>query len=151
MKQVHLLTKALIVIGALSGCDAGPKSGRGFTLPDGDAARGQKTFVALQCHACHTVSGVELPESEPELEQRVHLGGEVDRISTYGQLVTSIINPSHKLADRYRPEDVATDGESRMVNYNEVMTVQELIDLTVFLQSRYRIQPFDPTHYPTYY
>lgn len=110
-----------------------------------------EAFVTLQCHACHTVSGVELPEIEAELEQRVHLGGEVDHISTYGELVRSIINPSHKLAERYHSSDVATDGESRMANYNEAMTVQELIDLTAFLQSHYRIRPFDPTLYPTYY
>jgi hypothetical protein len=141
---------AIVVIG-LSGCDQGPKSGKGFTLPEGDAARGQETFVKLQCHACHTVSGVELPETEPELESHVRLGGEVERISTYGELVTSIINPSHKLAKGYKPADVAQDGESKMANYNDVMTVHELIDLTAFLQSHYQLKPFEPSHYPMYY
>jgi L-cysteine S-thiosulfotransferase len=141
---------AIVVVG-LSGCGQGPKSGKGFTLPEGDAARGQETFVALQCHACHSVSEVELPDIEPELKPQVRLGGEVDRISTYGELVTSIINPSHKLAKGYNPEDVATGGESKMANYNEAMTVQQLIDLTAFLQAHYKLKPYQPSDYPMYY
>lgn len=151
MKHVNPWAFIAIVVVGLSGCDQGPRSGKGFTLPEGDAARGQETFVALQCHACHTVSGIELPEIEADLEPRVRLGGEVDRISTYGELVTSIINPSHRLAKGYNPADVAIEGESKMVNYNDVMTVQQLIDLTTFLQSRYQLKPFEPSHYPMYY
>jgi hypothetical protein len=148
----RIVSGALIAAAAgLAGCEQGPKSGKGFTLPDGDAARGQETFVALQCHACHSVSGVELPAIEPELDPHVKLGGEVPRVSTYGELVTSIINPSHRLAKGYKPEVVATDGESKMANYNEVMTVQQLIDLVAFLQSHYKLQPYEPTNYPLYH
>lgn len=151
MKHVIPLTMMAMALVGMSGCEQGPQSGKGFTLPEGDASRGQETFVELQCHACHTVAGVELPEIEADQDPRVHLGGEVARISTYGELVTSIINPSHKLARGYNPQDIAADGESRMANYNEVMTVQELIDLTTFLQSHYKLRPFEPSNYPMYY
>jgi hypothetical protein len=96
------------------------------------------------------VEGIEPLPGDPEREL-VELGGTVTRVKTYGQLVTSIINPSHRLASGYTPESVQTpDGESKMRNYNEVMTVDELIDLVAFLQSKYTIAPTDPTYYPNY-
>ena len=64
----------------------------------------------------------------------IALGGEVTRIQTYGELVTSIINPSHRLAEGYPVDTVSVDGKSRMRNYNDVMTVTELTDLVMFLQ-----------------
>lgn len=136
---------------ACCGCVPGPTSGKGFTLPTGDVERGRAVFVELRCHACHTVSGVELPEIESELEPKVQLGGAVTRISTYGELVTSVINPSHKLASGYAADVVAVDGESKMTNYNDVLTVQQLIDVVAFLQSRYELKPYEPTQYPVLY
>ncbi|MGD9857942.1 MAG: c-type cytochrome [Planctomycetaceae bacterium] len=136
---------------AFAGCEAGPQSGKGFTLPEGNAAAGKEVFVAFNCHECHTVSGVELPQPEQVAEKQVRIGGEVTRIQTYGELVTSVINPSHKLASGYRQQDVADEGESKMTNYNEAMTVAELIDVVAFLQSRYKLKPYEPTNYPLYY
>jgi hypothetical protein len=53
--------------------------------------------------------------------------------------VTSIINPSHDLADGYAERLVSEDGESKMYNYNGYMTVQELIDIVSFLQPYYEV------------
>ncbi|MHC4877952.1 MAG: c-type cytochrome [Planctomycetota bacterium] len=136
-----------------AGCVPSPKSGRGFTLPEGDVDRGQTTFVELQCNACHQVRGVDLPTAENSTDMAVKLGGKVARIQTYGELVTSIINPSHKIAKGYVKQEVTKDPEgqeSRMLNYNEVMTVQQLMDLVAFLQSHYELQPVDMTEYPPY-
>ena len=133
----------------VAGC-GGPKSGKGFTLPDGDVSNGQAVFVSMQCSACHTVAGIDrpqLPEDE-KYDVTVKLGGEVPRIKTYGQLVTSIVNPSHKLATGYPHGEIATGEASKMRNYNDVMTVTELIDLVSFLQSKYELEPYDPTEYP---
>ena len=66
-------------------------------------------------------------------------------------LSTAIINPSHKLVKGYAEEDVSEEGESKMENYNDVLTVTELIDLVAFLQSKYSIRPPDVTNYPMYY
>lgn len=131
------------------GC-AGPKSGKGFTLPDGDPRRGEQLFVELKCHECHSVSGIDLPDPEEARDPLVGLGGEVPRISTYGELVTSIINPSHKLAKGYAAEQTAANGQSKMRNYNDVMTVSQLIDLVAFLQSRYELMPYEPSDYPMF-
>ena len=136
---------------ALAGCNMGPKSGFGFTLPDCNAERGEEIFVQMGCHHCHTVKGVEIPAIEGEREADVVLGGEVARIKTYGELVTSIINPSHRLAKGYAKDEVSVDGESKMVNYNDHMTVNQLIDLVAFLQSHYELMEFEPTHYAQYY
>ena len=142
---------AIVVAAALIGCDADPRSGRGFTLPDGDTTQGRQTFVELQCHICHTVEGVEAFPHVGEPPVSVALGGTVTRIRTYGELVTSIINPSHRMAQGYPTEAIQTeDGQSRMTNYNNVMTVSELIDLVAFLQSKYELVPVEPTDYPIF-
>ncbi|MFO1093442.1 MAG: c-type cytochrome [Planctomycetaceae bacterium] len=140
-----------ITLAAIAGCAPGPTSGKGFTLPKGNIEEGQAAFISLKCHACHSVAGIELPEITAELNPRVQLGGEVPRINTYGELVTSIINPSHKLAQGYPAEAVSRDGASRMTNYNHALTVQQLIDLVAFLQSRYKLEPYVPTEYPPIY
>lgn len=136
----------------ISGCAPGPKSSHGFTLPDGDAVRGQERFVALQCNACHNIGDIEkLPAPEGHETLDVRLGGEVPRIQTYGELVTGIINPSHRLATGQPAEEVATEeGESRMQSYNDTLTVTDLIDLVSFLQAHYELKIPEPTHYPEY-
>lgn len=150
MKFSICMASGLVLLACVSGCDAGPKSAKGFSLPDGDAKQGEVTFVELKCYACHTVSGVTFP-AEEEREQTIKLGGEVSRIKTYGELVTSIINPSHKLAKGYPPEVVESDeGQSKMKNYNDAMTVSQLIDLVAFLQSHYELQEYEPTDYQIY-
>ncbi len=134
----------------IAGC-AGPKSGKGFTLPDGDVDRGKTAFVALNCHTCHAVSGVDFPELEKRGELVVALGGKTTRIQTYGELVTSIINPSHKVAKKYSEEPSGDSGEvkSKMVSNNDAMTVSQLIDIVKFLQAHYELEPVDPFPYGT--
>ena len=149
MKSYALLITVLCLAVTATGC-AGRRSAKGFSLPDGDPQQGQATFVELQCHDCHTVSGVGLPELEQEPETRVVLGGEVARVKTYGELVTSIINPSHRIAKGYAKDIVETDGQSKMKNYNDVLTVSQLIDLVAFLEAHYELQEYDTTDYPTF-
>jgi hypothetical protein len=111
----------------------------GFRLPDGDPIEGREAFLYMQCHQCHTVAGEVFPELPLADPPYVELGGAVSRVKTYGQLVTAIINPSHKLAQGYPAELVSEDGESNMYVYNAHMTVQELIDLVMFLQPHYDV------------
>ena len=77
-----------------------------------------------------------IPGQEPPY---VELGGKVTRVKTYGQLVTAIINPSHKLAPGYPLDEVSAEGESIMPGDNGFMTVQELIDIVMFLQPHYDV------------
>ena len=125
-------------------------SEQGFRLPDGNAEAGRAAFVYMQCHECHSVVGEELPQIPGMDAPYIELGGKVSKVKTYGELVTSIINPSHKLAKGYKVDDIAVDGESKMRVYNRVMTVQELIDIVMFLQPHYDV--VIPYHaYPTYH
>lgn len=114
-------------------------SEKGFSLPEGNAADGKQAFVYLHCHECHSVAGEELPLLEAAAPPFVALGGTVSRVKTYGELVTAIINPSHKLARGYPLDVVSNDGESKMPVYNRYMTVQELIDIVAFLQPHYNV------------
>ena len=93
----------------------------------------------MQCNQCHTVYGEELPEIPFADPPYVVLGGPVSRVKTYGQLITGIINPSHELAEGYAAEQVSENGESNMYDYNGYMTVQELIDIVMFLQPHYDV------------
>ena len=150
-KSVIYLLMA-VVLSAASGCATAPKSGKGFTLPEGDPQAGKANFVSFYCNACHRIDGIDQVSSDGEKpELSVALGGEVTRIETYGELVTSIINPSHRLAKDYPVEEVSYDGESKMVNYNDVMTVTELTDLVAFLQSKYKLFEYELTEYPQYW
>ncbi|MGI9272988.1 MAG: cytochrome C [Woeseiaceae bacterium] len=136
-------TVALMALMALagSGCDEDKMmSERGFRLPEGNAQAGRETFLYMQCNQCHTIENEEIPAiagSEPYVE----LGGSVTQVKTYGELVTAIINPSHKLADGYAKDKVSEDGVSNMYVYNGFMTVQELTDLVMFLQPHYDVVP----------
>lgn len=137
MRRLLICLLGILLIHTV-GCGPASKSARGFRLPDGDIERGKAAFVALRCHDCHKVEGLELPPPEKTPAMAVLLGGEVANVKTYGDLVTSIIHPSHKLAARYKKEDVSRNGKSLMIDCNEVMTVRQMIDLVAFLQSRYQ-------------
>ncbi|MEE8305732.1 MAG: c-type cytochrome [Gammaproteobacteria bacterium] len=134
---------------ALAACDMGPKSAVGFRLPDGDAVRGEQSFLSLGCHSCHSVANFETPEPLTVGPVNVLLGGQVVRVKTYGELVSSVINPSHRIAPGSGPDAVTEQGESVMRVYNDTMTVQQLIDLVAFLQSHYEVVPPE-FHYPRY-
>ena len=47
-------------------------------------------------------------------------------------------HPSHTLVRAYATDVVAEAGRSRMRDYNETLTVQQLVDLVAFLHSRYK-------------
>lgn len=142
MKRLQSLILLLAAVG-ISGCD--PQS-RGFSLPPGDTQRGEQVFLNMQCLGCHTMEGYERPENTEDLS--IALGGKVKSIKTYGELVTSVIHPSHKLAKGYDMSKIQNEeGQSVMPVYNDVMTVSELVDLVTFLESRYELEVYEPTDY----
>lgn len=136
MNRIFIVMFLLIFGFGSLGCD--PNS-RGFALPKGDVALGQTTFELLGCVQCHSVGDVAWAGSESEGDVQVPLGGTVTSLETYGELVTSVINPSHRIARSYLGEAVSIDGESKMRRYNEVMTVQQLVDIVSFLQTEYEV------------
>lgn len=143
----------ILMLSTLMGCDFGPKSSYGFSLPEGNADYGQQYFVEFRCVDCHNVVGMEDELVTPfgiDQIMNVPIGGTKTRIASYGELVTSIINPSHKVSDQYKVTPMTEDAESMMRNYNSIMTVDELIDIVAFVQSRYVLKPYTQSKYGIY-
>ena len=101
-----------------------------FRLPAGDPAEGRKAFVKYECFACHAVNGESFPKPGGE-----HVGSELSQMGPMHPLeffAESIMNPSAEISGkRHRAED----GSSKMPHFNEVMTVQELVDLSAYLSA----------------
>jgi len=149
----HWITGIAMVI--LTMATACQPQARGFVLPEGDAEKGKALFTEMHCNDCHSIGDIAWVGSKEAGTPHVPLGGKVTTLKTYGELVTSVINPSHKVSKVYR-ERVGTTlpgDRSRMeqYNYNEAMTVQQLIDVVTYLQSEYKmVVPEDAYPYPRY-
>ena len=151
MKRSILLNLILSCV-FLCSCSPAKNSPRGFSFPEGDAASGKMVFVTLQCNTCHSTPDIaQLASSGNADSTSRKLGREVGKVKTYADLVTSIINPSHRIswAHPYGKEEM--EGVSRMRVYNELMTVTQLIDLVSYLQPHYPLRVATPTQYEDYY
>jgi len=131
------------------------KKNRGFRLPEGNAERGEEAFVQLNCHQCHSVEGVNLPEVADKSGVRFSLGGEVRKVKSYGELVTAIIQPQHAISPDYLAtieEAEREESVSPMPEYNETMTVRQMADLVAFLHAHYKLHVpvYDDEFYPHY-
>ena len=150
MRNINTLLIALTFM-VLAGCESGPNTGVGFSLPEGDISKGKVTFVELGCNTCHSISDIEQLPSDIKGFPRVKLGGHVRNIKTYGELVTSIINPSHKVLKKFNQGVVMSeDGSSKMRFYNDEMTVTQLVDLVTFLEDNYDVDVYNRTSYRSF-
>jgi hypothetical protein len=75
----------------------------------------------------------------------IELGGRVPYARTDGEIVTSILDPSHRFSLSTHPELVRSGGLSRMGDFSESLSGREIIDLVAYLQSRYTVAP--PRHH----
>ena len=135
------ITIGMGILATMLGCGTAPPPLPELVLPAGDAELGKAAFLEMRRYDCHTLPGVDLPVAEEPNQAVVELGGKVSKVRSYSDLVTSIINPSHKLARGYNEQLVASGGKSNMTNYNEAMTVAELINLVAYLEERYGVEP----------
>ena len=148
LKQSIPLALAATML-TLAACQ--PSGSAAFSFPQGDAEAGAQTFVELGCISCHSVTGAPaMRDSIREAERTIPLGGEQTRVYTYGELVTAIVNPSHKVSQERLGTMVQSDGQSHMINYNDIMTVTQLTDLVTFLEAHYTLKPFERSDYITY-
>jgi hypothetical protein len=141
MLKLTRLQLASLILLVLAGCATHPDYATQFWFPIewGSIAEGQATFVDLECHQCHTVNGVDLAPYEGESPVTLELGGTIVYAKTYADLVTSIINPNHVVSDEHLstlPRD-AREGATTIMSFQDQMTVAQLIDLVMFLNSRY--------------
>ena len=139
---------AVAVVGMVlaTGCRTFPDEVGSFRFPilSGDIERGQEAFLRLECNQCHQVNGVEITNYAGPRPVTVELGGEIYFAKTYGDLVTSIINPDHVVSEEYLrqlPRDARRQTTSSPMYLKEEMLVTELIDIVAFLNSRYSLLP----------
>ena len=140
-RSVVARTKRNVVLVAavvLSACSQEQQPVQGFILPPGDIDKGRVIFVETGCPQCHTVADSDI-EQPPGSEFHVKIGGEVRQVKHYGDLLTSIVNPDHKVSRVYRVQDESgKDFSSPMPQFAETMTVSQMIDLVEFLHSTYQ-------------
>ncbi|MCE5306389.1 MAG: cytochrome c [Acidobacteriales bacterium] len=140
MQRMSKLLPAVLLLGIATACNQGRHSPSGFRLPaGGNVERGKAVFLELQCHSCHEVPGTDVPRPTVQPPVPVRLGGEVAKELTDGYLVTSIINPSHKLA-RFAKASITVGGKSRMPDYADRVTARQLTDLVSYLHSNYTVR-----------
>lgn len=125
----------------VSGCAYDPMFG--FPIEQGNIDAGRQAFIDHQCHQCHSIAGMRLPPLAGASPPILELGGEVIAVKSYGELLTSIINPNHRISEKYRDQlllraELPLDSPMPMPHI-ENMTVRQLIDLVAFLDSRYML------------
>ena len=148
MKQIIFLVALLVT---LVGCDLGANSSRGFSLSEGNIENGKQVFVSYRCVDCHSISDIDVEDGHQYITSRpIPIGGSSPRIKTYGELVTSVINPSHKISGRQPASVTSKNGQSLMRNINDELNVTELIDLVAYLQSNYKLVPYRTSEYRLY-
>lgn len=139
---------ALLLVTALAACSEDRPPVEGFVLPDGDIEQGKAAFVQLGCPQCHTVADSDIKQPE-DPDFQVRLGGRLIQVEHYGDLLTSIVNPNHRVAPQMRlQEESGSEGAggnegpvSPMPDFTGDMTVAQLIDIVEFLHSKYTQLP----------
>lgn len=125
---------------ALTSCAEQDQSVQGFVPPEGDIAAGQLSFTNYGCNNCHVVAGTEIAYLGDDKIPRIQLGGKVRKVKSFGDLLTSIVNPNHSLVTQYLkslPNQERKTASSPMPDFNKQLTVADMIDLAEFLHSRY--------------
>jgi sulfur-oxidizing protein SoxX len=143
MKTLHIMISGVILAAFAAGCDAGPNSGKGLSLPQGSIERGKAAFQRQHCNYCHRVQGTDFPAPRMVFAKNVTLGGIAKVLPTQGALVTAITNPSHDFAPGFDKTYALSENRSPMPDFKDRMTVGELVDIVAFLQSRYELPRTD--------
>lgn len=134
---------AFVLVAVLAACSEDNPPVKGFVLPEGNVEQGKADFVVLGCPQCHTVADSDIQQPEnPDFQ--VMLGGRLIQVENYGDLLTSIVNPNHRVAPQLRLNDEADSEEgpvSPMPDFTPTMTVAQLIDVVEFLHSTYTQLP----------
>lgn len=98
-----------------------------FAWPEGDPEEGEFVFAEMKCLQCHVVFGKGGSDS-------TNIGPDLSRIGSIQvpkYLYESIISPSAVIV---RGEGYTTgDGESKMPEYHDTMTLRSLIDVVAYL------------------
>jgi mono/diheme cytochrome c family protein len=100
-----------------------------FAWPQGDPVKGREVFVKLECYSCHEVKGERFPAPGGEVGPELSVMGLLHDVEYFAE---AIINPTAVVEKGKGYE--AADGASKMPSYNDLVTVQEVIDLVAYLK-----------------
>jgi mono/diheme cytochrome c family protein len=101
-----------------------------FAWPQGDAVKGREVFVKLECYSCHEVKGEQFPAPGGVVGPELSVMGPLHDAQYFAE---AIINPNAVIEKGKGYE--AGDGTSKMPSFNELVTVQEVIDLVAYLKT----------------
>jgi mono/diheme cytochrome c family protein len=112
----------------------GTPEGWKLSWPAGNPAAGREVFAKLECYTCHEVKGETFPAPDPGPDPG-KIGPELSQMAPLhapDYFAEAIINPNTVVEEGkgYR----APDGKSKMPSYNDLVTVQEVIDLVAYLK-----------------
>jgi cytochrome c1 len=107
----------------------GTPQGWKFTWPKGDPVKGREVFVKLECYSCHEVKGEKFPAPSGDIGPELSMMGPLHEVEYFAE---AIINPNAVVEKGKGYE--AADGSSKMPSYNDLATVQEVIDLVAYLK-----------------
>jgi hypothetical protein len=133
--SLALLLVTLGGVAMASGAEPRVPDGWRFVLPAGKATAGEQVFVKMECYSCHTVAGRRFgdPARNPG-------GIGPDLTAAHARLPREYLAESVVNFQRYVAHGqplkryLAADGTSRMGNYNDLLTVRDLLDLVEFLK-----------------
>ena len=100
-----------------------------FSWPQGDPVKGREIFVKLECYSCHEVKGEKFPAPGGDIGPELSMMGPMHDADFFAE---AIINPT-AVVDKVMGYE-ASDGTSKMPSYNDLVTVQEVIDLVAYLK-----------------
>ncbi|MGQ4807207.1 hypothetical protein NKDENANG_00551 [Candidatus Entotheonellaceae bacterium PAL068K] len=105
-----------------------------FTLPAGNSEAGRQVFIEMKCYTCHEVTGETFPAHKRGIGDPV--GPNLTDMGMHhpaAYFAETIVNPNAVviLGEGY----TGPDGLSRMPEYNDTLTIAQLIDLVAYLKS----------------
>jgi mono/diheme cytochrome c family protein len=112
-----------------------------FTWPQGDPLKGRAVFVKLECYSCHAVKGEQFPAPSGDIGPELSAMGALHDAEYFAE---AIINPN-ALIEKGKGYEAA-DGSSKMPSYNELVTIQEVIDLVGYLRGLRPPPDAPPSH-----
>lgn len=119
---------------------ATPKGWR-FALPPGDHHAGRQVFADFECFKCHDVLGEDFPAPKAEQGDVGPALSGMGAVHPAEYFAETIIDPNASVAWRIKHHKsekkgyLGPDGTSKMPDYNDTMTIQQLIDVVAYMKS----------------
>ncbi len=138
MKTIHISIITGCVFIFLATLVAGEKAVS--IVPKGDASVGLSTFIDKGCYKCHVVGKTKLPELAVPAKLSIQLGGNEHQSWTRDQFAQAIMNPNHTIAPEYHIAKIVSGDKlgaenSSMLDFNDILKIKDLINLSTFLES----------------